>query len=222
MLNKYVFLSHIIDELTPTYGSRHNFISEETSRIVNGDSSNGSKWIFSTNHLGTHIDVPKHFYEDGDDIIQYDAASWIFHNVKVLDVTCYESKIINHEVVSQQLPEDIELLLIRTGYEKYRGGDKYWNDNPGLSPDLAEHLRSNYKKLRAIGFDFISLTSWKNKEIGKIAHKQFLLNSNPIFVIEDMALSVLDRNVASVIVSPLRIRNANGSPVTVIAQLCNI
>jgi kynurenine formamidase len=72
-----------------------------------------------------------------------------------------------------------------------------------------------------VGFDFISLTSWKFREEGKIAH-QVLLDPNaegfPICIIEDMSLNKINFKVRSIIVSPLFVKSTNGGPVTVFAQ----
>ena len=57
-----ILLSHILNSDTPSYGNRDRFIIEEPSQISEGASANSSKWTFSTNHLGTHIDMPKHFF----------------------------------------------------------------------------------------------------------------------------------------------------------------
>ncbi|MFA6540145.1 MAG: cyclase family protein [Bacteroidota bacterium] len=219
MNTEYIYLSHVIDEFTPSYGNRDNFTQEELSSIIKGGSANSSKWIFSSNHLGTHIDVPKHFFDDGQDILSYHAGFWIFRSARVIDIECSEGKIINQELFEKQLSDDIDLLMIRTGYEKYRKSDKYWNDNPGLSPDLADYLRNKYKNLRAIGFDFISLTSWNHRDIGKQAHKCFLDKSSPLLIIEDMSLQSLKGNIQNVTILPMRVRNSNGSPVTVIAKV---
>ena len=51
-------------------------------------------------------------------------------------------------------------MIIKTGYGAYRSLDKYHNDNPGLNSSLANVLKDRFSKLRGIGFDFISLTSW--------------------------------------------------------------
>jgi arylformamidase len=219
MNTTYIYLSHCINETTPSYGNQDKFISEEKSSISKGRSANSSKWLFSSNHLGTHIDVPKHFFDNGLGVSDYPAPFWIFNNISLVDTECREAKILFQEIVSAELSDELELLLIRTGYEQYRDHEKYWNDNPGLSIDLANYLREKYKKLRAVGFDFISLTSWKYREIGKEAHKQFLKNNTPLLIIEDMSLKMINNHILQVIVAPLRVDHSDGSPVTVIAHM---
>ena len=62
---KYKLLSHIIDNSTPSYGNRDKVVIKTNSSIINGESANTSKCTFSNNHMGTHIDNPYHFCENG-------------------------------------------------------------------------------------------------------------------------------------------------------------
>ena len=101
--------------------------------------------------------MPKHFYDDGNSITDYPPEEWIFSAVKLVDIPRTDSTLIGPGELAKLHEPDTELLLIRTGYERLRGTDRYWSDNPGLEPDLAAFLRKNCPKLRAVGFDFISL-----------------------------------------------------------------
>ena len=64
-MSNYILLSHIISSNTPSYGNRDSVEIRSKSSIENGETANTSTWIFSNNHIGTHIDVPKHFSNDG-------------------------------------------------------------------------------------------------------------------------------------------------------------
>lgn len=216
------FFSHPIRQNTPTYGNRDKFVFEINSDISEGDSANSSRWYFTTNHMSTHIDMPKHFFESGKDLNGYVAANWVFNNVQLLNIPCKEARIISKDEIEGKIDPFTELLLIKTGYEQFRSLDKYWNDNPGISPEIAEYIRVNFPLLRCIGFDFISLTSWKFRELGKAAHKKFLdphAEGNPIWVIEDMSLEKATMKVVSLTVLPLFVENADASPVSIIAEV---
>jgi arylformamidase len=217
-----MLLSHFLDTETPTYGNRDNFIVNEVSQIKKGSSANSSEWKFSTNHIGTHLDVPYHFFENGQTITDYKNDFWYSKKCFLIDVPCNTAELINLSEPFSNIPKDVEVLLIRTGYENFRSQDKYWNDNPGLSPELGIWLKSNFTSLRIVGFDFISLTSWKFRDEGKEAHRNFLGSSkiyNPICIIEDMALSKIKNQIIDIIISPLFVKGSNGSPVTVFANL---
>jgi len=73
-----------------------------------------------------------------------------------------------------------------------------------------------------MGFDAISLTSFQHRELGREAHRAFLCphkTHNPILIIEDMHLEKLTHTPASVICGPLMLKDADGVPVTVIAEI---
>ena len=220
--NNIVLLSHIYSGTTPSYGNRDTFKSTVKSSIGSGDTANSSSWTFATNHLGTHVDVPYHFSETGLKLTNILPSDWIFIKVEIIDIHCDDARLINiSDLEGFSINPNIELLLIRTTYENYRGTDKYWNDNPGLSPEVADYLRNNFLNLRSIGFDFISITSWKHRSIGKISHKVFLSpvnNSRPIMIIEDMSLLNIKGKIDWVIVSPILVENENGAPVTIFAN----
>lgn len=217
-----ILLSHFLDSETPTYGNRDSFIVNEVSQIKKGSSANSSEWKFSTNHIGTHLDVPNHFFENGKTITDYKNEYWYSKKCFLIDVPCNKAQLIKFSESFLEIPKDVEVLLIRTGYESFRSKDKYWNDNPGLSPELGTWLKSNFPSLRIVGFDFISLTSWKFRDEGKEAHRNFLgssKNYNSICIIEDMALSKIDSQIRDIIISPFFVKGSNGSPVTVFANL---
>ena len=55
--------------------------------------------------------------------------------------------------------------------------------------------------------DFISLTSYQNREIGRMAHREFLGSSRPLLLIEDMDLSRLFQTPKKVTCLPLLINS---------------
>ena len=92
------------------------------------------------------------------------------------------------------------------------------NFSLALISDLSSLFRANFPKLRCIGMDLISISSYVNREEGRKAHHAFLnpKNGKPILLIEDMKLDV-DGPFKKVIVAPLQIDKADGAPCTVIA-----
>jgi arylformamidase len=217
-----ILLSHVIDSNTPTYGNRDKFFVDEVSKIADGASANSSKWVFSTNHLGTHIDMPKHFFDDGATLTDVPLDFWFSKKIQLVDVICEKAILIDVDHITEKVLNDTEVLLIRTGYEKYRSSGKYWTDNPGLAANLGKYLRQYYPKIRIVGFDFLSLTSWKYRDEGKFAHQTFLDPvgiGNPVCIIEDMKLNSVNKNINNILVSPLFSKNSNGSPVSVFADL---
>jgi kynurenine formamidase len=215
-------LSHTIDNATPTYGNRNHIIIKQLTNKVENFYVTESQWIFETNHLGTHIDLPKHFINNGLTFNDFNDTFWYFKQVKILDIPKVKGELIQYSEIEEKMKSEekdkIELLLLRTGYEKYRGNEKYWKDNPGISSHCSKLLKENFPLLKGIGFDFISLTSYNFRADGKIAHHNLFKNNFPFIIIEDMKLSLV-KNIENVFVAPLMVNNSDGAPVTVFANL---
>lgn len=217
-----IFLSYPLNKKTPSYGNRDVFSITQKSEIINDSGANTSTWNFSNNHMGTHFDTPHHFFNDGKKTLDYSADDFFFEKVFIIERKCDSGILFNFSDAELDLiPFDIDFLIIKTGYGSYRGSDKYHNDNPGLESRLADSLRKRFLNLRAVGFDFISLTSWNFREHGKISHKSFLGKKNNILIVEDMDLMKISKNtkINFMIMAPLRTSDGNGGPVTIIAEI---
>lgn len=123
----------------------------------------------------------------------------------------------DHEM--KNIPNEIDILIIKTGFGEFRGEEKYWKYNPGFAPIFATKLRENFPNLKVIGMDFISLTSYQNRELGREAHRMFLGGEKPILLIEDMDLSNLTNSPKSISCLPLMIHGLDGTPVSIIASI---
>lgn len=221
MNSSFIFLSHTLSSNTPGYGGKKDFTSRSVKSIRDGGSCNQSEWQFN-NHIGTHIDAPFHFSDLGKTLDQYPAQFWIFHHPQLILIRAEASQIIEPNIWCDSIATDTDLLLLKTDFEQWREDEKYWAHNPGLSPDLGLWLRKNRPQLKIVGLDFISITSYDHRPLGKAAHQAFLHESypgTPLLVIEDMHLRELKTNPRKVIVSPLRVEKADGSPVTVMAEI---
>ncbi|MCK9618072.1 MAG: cyclase family protein [Lentimicrobiaceae bacterium] len=217
----WILLSHILKPGIPSYGNRDKLIIEHPSSLAYGNTANSSSWNFTSNHLGTHIDVPNHFFDEGMTISDYPASFWFSEKILLIDIPLEKSELITPYHLNDKVKSNIEVLLVRTGFEKYRHQEKYWNDNPGVAAETGFWLRKNFPEIKIFGFDFISLTSWKFRDEGKKAHKAFLdpiATGKPVCLIEDMSLKSVQNTVKQIIVAPLLVEKGNGSPVTV---LCN-
>lgn len=215
---KLIFLSHFLDENTPLYGGSKGISVTPDRSIGNGDTAN-TKQLVMHNHSGTHIDFPNHFFEDGNKSDAYLPSFWEFDSPFLLKMSVNEAELITFtETQIQSIPEDTDFLIVKTGFGKYRGEDKFWQDNPGFSPNTATALRVRCPYLRVMGMDVISLTSLRHREIGRKAHREFL-GDNQILLVEDMDLSQLDSSPEYLICLPLLISNVDGVPVTIIAKI---
>ena len=215
---KNIFLSYFINKETPIYGGEKIIQINDKSSILKGDSSN-SKILKFPNHSGTHIDFPNHFSENGKTINDYKSSFWFFSNITVLKYLAKDNEIIDETLISKNhIPAETDFLIINTEFYKRRVSKRYWNNNPGLSPNLANKLKSICPNLKVVGFDFISLTSYQNRILGRESHREFLVK-NDILIIEDMDLSNIDnKNIISITALPLLFDKLDGAPITIVAN----
>lgn len=220
-MNKLVYLSHFLDEETPGYGGVKSFEGKHVSEISKGATSNSQQWILS-NHVGTHVDLPSHFDDQGKRLDKFEASDWILSHPYLITLKVEENQILEPSLEFDSIPSDCDLLLLKTGFQQHRNSASYWSNGPGLSPELAKWIRRHRPNIKVIGFDFISITSFSNRPLGRVAHREFLGTEGegaPLRVIEDMKLDVLSESPKRVIIAPILVKNADGAPVTVIAEV---
>lgn len=217
-----IFLSYTLNPRTPSYGNRNVFKLEKKSSIAQGSTANDST-MTTTVHIGTHLDMPYHFYENGQTVTSFDADFFHFSKILFLEV------VPKHYAIKEELIDQLEkvkdcdydILIVKTSACHYRESEKYWQENYGFHPDIYDSLVSRFPKIRIFGFDTISVSSFQDRPMGKEAHKRFLDPINPILLLEDMDLTKVDTstNFSSIIIAPLRIEQCDGLPCTVIATL---
>lgn len=219
---KHLYLSHFLGPDTPFYGGDGAFHIENLRSIEQGDSCNASRWSFP-NHAGTHVDLPRHFVADGKIMDDYPPEFWIFTNVRVIDISDVKPGfVIGAELVEGfEVTQDVELLLLKTGFGKIRKTPAYWRENPVFAPELADYLRNRFSSLRAFGFDTISVSSWTDRPTGRKAHHAFLAGNKPILLVEDMNLSQItsESMFSRITVAPVLVNGADAAPCTVIAEV---
>lgn len=218
MTSPTILLSHSLDADTPGYRGSSAIAIDVVSDMDRGDPSNSIRLSMS-NHVGTHVDAPRHFAARGATVTTPDAEFWFFQNPAVVDVRRLELGTLvtaaHLESVGARL-DDADIVLLRTGWEALRDSEAYWNTNPGVAADVADFLRERAPQCRCLGMDIISLSGWEERAEGRISHRRFLDHESPIWLIEDMALAdpAVDR-LKRVLVSPLFVAGADGAPVTV-------
>lgn len=212
----FVWLSHVLSNSTPLYGGADNLNIMPDKSINAGDSCNTSL-IRLPSHAGTHVDVPVHFISDGRAIDSFSASEWIFYNPCIINIDIPPGTLIGEEhIINSNISEQADFIIFKTGFEYWREEDIFWQESPGLAPELAEFLFLKYPDLRAVGMDFISISSLKHREAGRMAHREFL--QRDILIFEDMRLSELQpqTQLRKIIALPLRFQHGDGAPVTMI------
>lgn len=213
-----IFLSYFMDDNTPLYGGEYGVKMQSLRSIENGDTAN-TKLLEFCNHSGTHIDFPNHFSIQGKVVENYDANFWSFNSPHFIEIEAIDNQIIN--LTKEQIhaiPQNVDFLILKTGFSKYRNEERYWKSNPGIAPELADKLKFWCPNLRVLGMDIISLTSFGNRPLGRISHNKFLID-NDILIVEDMYLDNLISQPKKIYCLPILRKGLDGSPVTIIAEV---
>jgi len=213
---KLIPLSYELSESTPSYGNKHKVIVKQIEKISKGDTSN-SYQMKIYNHIGTHVDCPNHFYDNGRKIDDFQINAFIFKSPQLIDINLNEHNMISEKTLEKKLNPEADIFLFRTYFSKKRNSKKYINKYPYFCSNFATHLKKNFPLLRAIGMDIISLTSPLNKQEGKKSH-EILLNeskSNPILIVEDMFLENFSNEINKIIISPFYVKGMDSAPCNV-------
>ena len=221
----WIYLSHILDENTPLYNDTGNIDIKRSKCISAGDSCNTSDLSLPV-HSGTHLDAPYHFDDNGKTIDEYPPDFWVCSRPFVIDFPFKIGKLLTYESLSEQLKKvtsNCDILLIKTGAENQRGDSSrdYSKKGIGFDLELAEWIRENLN-IKIIGFDFISLSSPLEREIGRKAHKALLCShpskKDPVLILEDLSLKNLKTCPNEVLVVPFIFTKSDGAMTTVLAK----
>ncbi|KWT92840.1 cyclase family protein [Candidatus Magnetominusculus xianensis] len=215
---RHEFLSHTLaDGQNPVYGGTISLAIHTLKSISRGDSANVSSFTME-NHWGTHVDAPNHFFNHGLKVFEYPPEFWFFKHPYVLQVSLEPSEILKG---LSELSPQTDLLLIQSNWCKRRHEEVYVKENPGIDPDVGFHLRSKYPHLRAVGIDWISVSPYTNRVLGRLTHRAFLDpdgQNAPIVLIEDMDLSSNLTALREVVVFPLRVEALDSAPCTIVGM----
>ena len=218
----FIRLSYDIDEDSPHFPSARPLERTERSSIEKGDASNMLSVTLYT-HYGTHVDAPYHFHKDGLKLTDLDVNHFYFKKPLTIDIPKEEDQPIQQDDL-KRFEEEIlgkDLLLLRTGFSKYRRDHQKYLSNPYIAVDAAHYLIDRFPELRGLGIDFISALNLKFRPIGIEAHR-ILLGGSPqkrfLLLFEDLHLDFGDRTLSEVIGLPLFVKDAEAFPCTIIAR----
>lgn len=172
------------------------------SLISEGGQCNLSSISFGL-HIGTHIDAPFHFYDEGKDIASLDLSRFIGF-VKVFDLGN----------VNNICRSDIEKLGIEKGdtvffktSNSYIDTELPFTDNY-IALDVSAAWYLSNTGVKCVGVDYLSIDEY-NKGHHDV---HMVLLSKEIGIIEGLNLRDVDPGTYFFSALPLKIENADGSP----------
>jgi arylformamidase len=174
--------------------------------------------MFLVTHTGTHVDAPFHFDPEGIKVDQIPLERLVGRGV-LLDLTTIKEKgeikasdILRAEETSQVDLNANDIVLIKTGWSRFLGTEKYTSSYPGLTMEVANYLVD--KKISAVGVDSPNPDHPDSSDFP--VHNTLLPKG--VLIIENLAnLESISRATFKFVGLPLKIRNGTGSPIRAVA-----
>jgi arylformamidase len=165
-------------------------------------------------HTGTHIDAPFHMLANGKSLDQMSPESFVGKAI-CIDCTGVKGRYIEFEHLNQFTGkiQQADFVLLRTDWSKKWETNDYFNDFPVLSKEACKWLTDF--DLKGIGLDVISIDP-VNDSYEMMNHK--IVFNRGMTIIENLTnLGLVGNELFTFSCLPLKIENADGSPVRAIA-----
>ncbi|HXX05196.1 MAG TPA: cyclase family protein [Candidatus Bathyarchaeia archaeon] len=172
--------------------------------------------IFLSSHTGTHLDAPYHFVERGVGIDKIPLSKLIINAVicrvkKRPNESITQRDIVDFETRNGTINPNMAVVF-ETGWSKNLAKKDYFTKNPGLSSSAARYLLK--KKISLVGVDSPSIDMGKDSKF--LVHH--ILLKGGILILENLCnLDKIPKSRFRLIVLPLKLKDATGSPVRAVA-----
>ena len=214
---RIIDLSHPMESGKERYGleTKRYFVDE----LLPEYTRNPEDWYilhqvtFNT-HIGTHIEMPQHYFEHGKDVAEMplerlvgDTVLLTFTNKKEEE----EITVADLETQSSDVREG-DIVFVNTGWYRYYGTEKA-GKRPCFSTESIEWLVS--RKISCLGADLNGIEPKRGRK-SQPNHK--LLLGNDIPLIECLTnLDEIKKKRFTAVILPLAIKGLEACPVRVIA-----
>lgn len=198
-------ISVTISPSLPTWPGDPVLELEQIESMDKGAQANVTR-ISASVHLGTHVDAPRHFLNDGRTV---EALP-----LDVLTGPCYVVQLpdgieaITSEVLERtEIAPDMKRILFgtRNSHLWAKGESKFQTDFVAITDDGAEWLVEHGVQL--VGVDYLSVAPYGDS----VATHKVLLEAG-IVVVEGLNLSKVMRGFYELYCLPLKIAGADGAP----------
>ena len=211
---KIIDLTLTVSDKTPTFpGSpQPNFIPWEN---IKEDGYN-LELLFLSSHTGTHMDAPHHFLEKGAKIHEISLEKLVSEAALIQSRKSSGQSITKTDIQKfekkQGKIEGFSSVIFQTGWQRNLQKKYYFTKNPGLSVSAAKYLAS--KKISLVGIDSPSIDVGTDHKFS--VHQIFAKKG--MLIVENLAnLDKIKSSKFHLVVLPLKLKNATGSPVRAIA-----
>jgi arylformamidase len=182
---------------------------ERTMELERGDIARVSQLICST-HIGTHVDPPSHFIQDGMALDQL-PLDVLIGRARVIDVG--DAMVIDARVLSGCDLTDATRVLFKTRNSRlWQAPHEFHCEFVYLATDAAEMLVA--RGVRLVGIDYLSVEKFDFQE--PTTHWTLLRHN--VIIVEGLDLRAIAPGDYELICLPLKIKDGDGGPARVVLR----
>ena len=198
-------ISLTISPTLPTWPGDPTLVLEQIESMDKGAHANVTR-ISAAVHLGTHVDAPHHFLNDGRTVENLP--------LDVLTGPCYVTQLpdgvdaITAEVLERtEITSDMKRVLFGTSNSHWwkNGETKFQTDFVAITEDGAEWLVA--RGVQLVGVDYLSVAPY-----GDSVPTHTVLLKAGVVVVEGLNLSQVSRGFYDLYCLPLKIAGSDGAP----------
>ena len=211
---KVIDLTLTVSNKIPTFpGSpQPNFIPWEN---IKEDGYN-LEVLFLSSHTGTRMDAPYHFLEKGAKIHEISLEKLVSEAALIQSRKSGSQSITKADIQKFEKKhgkiDGFSSVIFLTGWQRNLQKKYYFTKNPGLSVSAAKYLAS--KKINLVGIDSPSIDVGTDSKFS--VHQIFAKKG--MLIVENLAnLDKIKSSKFHLVVFPLKLKNATGSPVRAVA-----
>jgi kynurenine formamidase len=172
--------------------------------------------LFLSTHTGTHMDAPYHFLEKGAKIHEISLKKLVSEAILIKSKKKSGGSITKTDIQKFEKKHGkitgFSSVIFYTGWQRNLQKKYYFTKNPGLSVSAAKYLAS--KKINLVGIDSPSIDLGTDSKFS--VHQIFAKKG--MLIVENLAsLEKIKSSKFHLVVLPLKLKNATGSPVRAIA-----
>ena len=210
---KVIDLTHTIQETMPVYPGTEppKFLPANTYET---DGFKETELRMYT-HTGTHMDPPAHLYPGRTTLDQFPADQFIGMALVIDCRELGEGEPITMDFLRKygEKTEQAEFLLFNLGWDKRWGTEAYFGDYPCIDEEVLDYImQGSYKR---IGFDVIALDPIADENLTR--HKKLFAACDIVNIENLKNLDLCGSELFRFSCYPLKLENADGSPIRAVA-----
>lgn len=205
-MGKWIDITQPLESNIAHWPEDEPFAYNKTVNKEDSGSVNIGKISMST-HIGTHVDAPFHFTNDGEKIIDIDIERYI-GKCTIIDIKDYPE--IDATILKKKVQKPTQRLLIKTNLPNRP--ERFPDDVPPVTPDGAAYMAEWGVQL--VGVDTPSVDDIDSKDLPG----HHALYEHDIYILENVMLDHVSEGEYELIALPLAMKEADGSPVRAVIR----